>query len=108
MSDIIGLEPEKVNVIDASNVILEIAEKTLLICFNDLHKISGTLPTNLLNSRLIDENGIVVSSNETENNLENEYDDIPDLIDDNDDDDDMPDLIDYYGNIYSSQRENNN
>ena len=35
MSDTIGLEPEKVNTIDSSNVILEISEKTLLILVNE-------------------------------------------------------------------------
>jgi hypothetical protein len=35
MSDTIGLEPEKVNTIDSSNVILEISEKTLLILLNE-------------------------------------------------------------------------
>lgn len=35
MSDIVGLEPENVNNIDASNVILEIAEKTFLILVNE-------------------------------------------------------------------------
>ena len=35
MSDIIGLEPEKVNTIESRNVVLEISEKTLLILVNE-------------------------------------------------------------------------
>jgi hypothetical protein len=59
MSETIGLEPENVNTIDSSNVVLEIAEKTLLILVNE--SLSSEEIKNKLSIKLTTEDISVIS-----------------------------------------------